>query len=329
MRSTPRHVRDRLIQWYYHWVLALITHMQKIVPHLWFDTQAKEAAEFYVSVFPDSKVTHASVLKNTPSGDCDLLSFTLSGQDFMAISAGPYFTINPSVSFLVNFDPSQSSDAKAQLDAVWEKLIVDGKALMPLSEYPFSAHYGWVEDKYGVSWQLILTKPEGEVRPHIIPFFMFVGDNYGKAEEATNFYLSVFKNAKRGTIVRHPAGAEPDKEGAVLFTDFMLEGQWFAAMESAHKHDFAFSEAISLLVNCDTQEEIDYYWEKLSAVKESEQCGWLKDKYGLSWQIVPSAMNEMMDKGTPEQIERVTKAFLQMKKFDLATLQAAYEGNNV
>lgn len=300
--------------------------MQNITPHLWFDTQAKEAAEFYVSVFPDSRVTHASVLKNTPSGDCDMMSFTLWGQDFMAISAGPYFTINPSVSFLVNVDPSQNSNAKAQLDAIWEKLIDGGKALMPLGEYPFSAHYGWVQDKYGVSWQLMLTKPEGDVRPPIIPFLMFVGDNYGKAEAATDFYLSVFKNAKRGTIARHPAGAAPDKEGAVLFTDFMLEGQWFAAMESAHTHNFAFSEAISLMVSCDTQEEIDYYWEKLSVVPEAEQCGWLKDKYGLSWQVTPSSMNDMMANGTPEQINRVTKAFLQMKKFDLATLQKAYTG---
>ena len=111
-----------------------------------------------------------------------------------------------------------------------------------------------------------------------------------------------------------------------MFTDFMLEGQWFAAMDSARMHDFAFSEAISFIVHCEDQAEIDYYWEKLSAVPESEQCGWLKDKYGLSWQIVPTAMDEMMSKGTPEQINRVTQSFLQMKKFDLATLQKAYDG---
>ncbi|HSX34680.1 MAG TPA: VOC family protein, partial [Candidatus Saccharimonadales bacterium] len=158
------------------------------------------------------------------------------------------------------------------------------------------------------------------------PSLMFVGDVTGKTEEATDFYLSVFKNSARGTIARYPAGVEPEKEGTVMFTDFQLENQWFAAMDSASMHEFTFTEAISLLVHCDTQEEIDYYWEKLSAVPESEQCGWLKDKYGVSWQIAPSNMGAMMEKATPEQMERFTKAFLQMKKFDIAKLQDAYNG---
>ena len=111
-----------------------------------------------------------------------------------------------------------------------------------------------------------------------------------------------------------------------MFTDFMLENQWFAAMDSAREHGFAFNEAASFMVSCGTQEEIDHYWEKLSAVPEAEQCGWLKDKYGLSWQVVPSDMDEMMRKGTPGQMARVTQAFLKMKKFDLAALRHAYEG---
>lgn len=300
--------------------------MQKIIPHLWFDTQAKEASEFYVSLFPDSEVTSVQTLSGTPSGDCDLVSFRLWGHSFMAISAGPYFALNPSISFMVNFDPAQDADAATRIDAVWEKLAEGGKVLMPIGAYPFSKRYGWVQDKYGLSWQLILTNPEGEVRPHIVPSLLFVGDNCGKAEEATDFYLSVFKDAKRGTIARYPAGMDPDKEGSIMFTDYMLAGQWFAAMDSGQKHEFAFNEAVSLLVNCDTQEEIDYYWEKLSAVPEAEQCGWLKDKYGVSWQISPSSLNEYMSKGTREQADRVTHAFLQMKKFDLAKLQDAYEG---
>lgn len=300
--------------------------MQKIIPHLWFDTEAKEAAEFYVSAFKDSKITNVTTLHDTPSGDADTVSFDLSGYSFMAISAGPYFKLNPSISFLLNFDPSRDAEALEHLDELWEKLSSGGKALMPLDEYPFSKRYGWIQDKYGVSWQLMLTNPEGEERPFIIPFFMFVKDAYGKAEEATDFYLSIFKDSKRGTLARYPAGMEPDKEGAVMFTDFQLEGQWFAAMESAHQHDFAFNEAVSLMVECDSQEEIDYYWERLSFVPEAEQCGWLKDVHGVAWQIVPTRMNEMMRAGTPEQIERVTKAFLAMKKFDLAALEAAYEG---
>jgi predicted 3-demethylubiquinone-9 3-methyltransferase (glyoxalase superfamily) len=110
-----------------------------------------------------------------------------------------------------------------------------------------------------------------------------------------------------------------------MFAEFMLEGQWFTAMDSGHMHAFDFNEAVSLVVHCEDQAEVDFYWEKLSAVPEAEQCGWLKDKYGVSWQIVPRDMDEYMQ-GTPEQIDRVTQAFLPMKKFDLAALRRAYEG---
>ncbi|MEZ4657827.1 MAG: VOC family protein [Caldilineaceae bacterium] len=109
-----------------------------------------------------------------------------------------------------------------------------------------------------------------------------------------------------------------------MFTDFRLRDQWFAAMDSAHEHNFAFNEAISLIVKCETQAEIDYYWEKLSAAPEAEQCGWCKDKFGVSWQITPTAMDAMMATGSKEQIARVTQAFLPMKKFDIAALQRAF-----
>ncbi len=302
--------------------------MQKIIPHLWYDKEAREAAEFYVSVFGgDSKITKINVIHGTPSGDCDIVSFQLWGYSFMSISAGPVFKLNPSVSFMVNFDPSQDKDAKTKIDEIWSKLAEGGKVLMPIQQYPFSERYGWIEDKYGVSWQLILTKPEGEERPLIIPSMLFVTETCDKAEEATNFYLSVFKNAKRGALAHYPAGMEPNKEGSIMFTDFMLEGQWFTAMDaSASMHHFAFNEAVSLIVNCDTQEEIDYYWEKLSAVPESEQCGWLKDKYGVSWQIAPVIMDDLMASGDKEKMARVTAAFLKMKKFNIAELQKAADG---
>ncbi|MFJ5713064.1 VOC family protein [Neobacillus sp. NPDC093127] len=299
---------------------------QKIVPHLWYDKEAKEAAEYYTFIFPDSKITDVTSIHDTPSGDSDIVTFELWGQKFMAISAGPYFKINPSISFVVNFDPSREKDAREKIDEVWNKMSEGGTVLMPLDQYPFSERYGWIQDKYGLSWQLILTKPEGEERPAIVPSFLFVGDKCGIAEEAISFYLSVFKNANQGLIVRYPKGMEPDKEGSIMFSDFSIENQWFAAMDSAHEHKFSFNEAISFIVYCDTQEEIDYYWEKLSAVPEAEQCGWLKDKFGISWQIVPSEMDAMMSKGTPEQLARVTKAFLKMKKFDLVELQKAYKG---
>ena len=298
---------------------------QKIVPHLWFDKEAEEAADFYCSVFPNSRITSLSTLYNTPSGDTDVVSFELWGYQFQAISAGPLFRFNPSVSFMVNFDPSQDKEARQRIDKIWNDLMEGGQALMPLDKYPFSERYGWVQDKYGVSWQLIYTDPEGEERPLIIPSLLFVGDIYGKAEGASDFYVSLFKDARRGAIARYPAGMEPDKEGMIMFTDFKLEGQWFSAMDSAREHGFGFNEAISFMVYCDDQEEIDYYWEWLSAVPEAEQCGWLKDKYGLSWQIVPTAMDEMMQDPDAERVDRLTQAFLKMKKFDLAVLQRAYD----
>lgn len=308
--------------------------MQKIVPHLWFDKEAKEAAGFYVSAFgADSKVTNVTTIHDTPSGDCDVVSFRLRGYEFTAFSAGPLFTINPSVSFMLNFDPSAGSgqapstdkNARKDLDALWKKLSDGGTPLMPLDKYPFSEHYGWIQDKYGVSWQLILTKPEGEPRPFIVPSLMFTGDKTGKADEAIDFYVSVFKNSKRGMSVPYPDGAAPEKDEKIMFADFMLEDQWFAAMDSGRMHAFTFNEAVSLLVRCKDQKEIDYYWEKLSAVPASEQCGWLKDKYGLSWQISPLEMETMMRSGDQEKIDRVTQAFLKMKKYDLAALQKAYK----
>ena len=293
--------------------------MQKITPHLWFDKEAKEAAEFYTSLLPDSQVTNISTLHDTPSGDCDVVSFELAGQPFMAISAGPLFKFNPSVSFHVK------CKTKEEVDAIWEKLSSGGKVLMPLDAYPFSERYGWIEDKYGLSWQVIYAG-NNEIQQTITPVLMFVGTVCGKTEEAVTFYTSVFHNANTFFLTRYGKGEEPDKQGTVQYVAFTLEGMEFGAMDSARDHHFAFNEAISFLVPCDTQAEIDYYWEKLSADPRAEQCGWLKDKFGLSWQIWPTAIGEMMKNGTREQIDRITQAFLPMKKFDLATLQRAYEG---
>ncbi|MDD5056125.1 MAG: VOC family protein [Candidatus Peribacteraceae bacterium] len=301
--------------------------MQKIVPHLWFDKEAKEAAAFYVSAFgKDSTVTNVTTLQNTPSGDCDIVSFTLRGFEYMAISAGPLFRFNPSVSFMLNFDPSRDAQAREHLDALWTTLSDGGTPLMPLDTYPFSDHYGWIQDRYGLTWQLILTKPEGEPRPFIIPSLMFTGDITGKADEAIDFYVSVFRGSKRGVSAPYPPGAAPEKAAKLMFAEFMLEGQWFVAMDSGHMHSFGFNEAVSLLVRCKDQKEIDYYWDRLSAVPEAEQCGWLKDKYGLSWQISPVDLDEMMNGHDRELINRVTQAFLKMKKVDLATLKNVYEG---
>lgn len=300
--------------------------MQKITSHLWYDKEAKEAAEFYVSLFPQSKITNNTNLKDTPSGDVDIVSFELWGQPFMAINAGPYFKFNPSISFMVNFDPAQDESALQQINEVWEKLSDGGEIRMPIDKYPFSERYGWVADKYGLNWQLILTNPNGEPRPSIIPSLLFVNDKAGLAEEAREFYLSVFKDSEPGALFHYSKNQEPNKEGTVMFSDFRLFNTWFVAMDGGGEHNFDFNESISFIVSCKNQEEIDYYWNKLSAVPEAEQCGWLKDKYGVSWQITPKEMDEMMNKGNPDQINRVTQAFLKMKKFDIEKLKEAYEG---
>jgi predicted 3-demethylubiquinone-9 3-methyltransferase (glyoxalase superfamily) len=201
---------------------------------------------------------------------------------------------------------------------LWQKLSDGGKVLMALDKYPFSEHYGWVQDKYGLSWQLMLSKPEGDWRPKIVPSIMFIGDNVGKAEEARDFYLSVFKNSKKGnTFPYEQADNLSEAAGNIAYEDFQLLGEWFAAMDSSFDHKFELNEAVSFIINCEDQAEIDYYWEKLSAVPESEQCGWCKDKYGVSWQIIPKNMGELIN--TPAAMN----AMMKMKKIDIVKLQQA------
>ncbi|MBI4149591.1 VOC family protein [Candidatus Woesearchaeota archaeon] len=286
---------------------------QKIVPHLWFDKEAVEAAEFYTSVFDNSKINFKTQIHDTPSGDCDIVGFQIKGYDFMAISAGPLFKINPSISFHAKCRTVED------VDKLWEKLSVGGTVMMELGEYPFSKRYGWIQDKYGVSWQVIYA--EGDSTQRITPVLMFTRDVCGKAEEAVEFYTSVFPGSKSQVFARYTKGEKPDKEGTVKYAQFVLEGQEFGAMDSAHEHKFAFNEAVSLMVNCKDQKEIDYFWGKLSAVPEAEQCGWVKDKYGVSWQIVPSNMGALMSKNP----EKTTPAMLKMKKIIIADLRKAGE----
>ena len=147
-----------------------------------------------------------------------------------------------------------------------------------------------------------------------------------QAEEAVNFYVSIFKDSKVGRIARYgEAGAEVSgrPKGTVMTVEFQLEGQEFLALNGGPI--FKFTEAISFIVNCETQEKIDEMWEKLSKGGEKGQCGWLKDKYGLSWQIVPPVLSEMLQDKDAEKTERVMKAMLQMKKLDIKTLKQAYE----
>jgi predicted 3-demethylubiquinone-9 3-methyltransferase (glyoxalase superfamily) len=274
---------------------------QKITPNLWFDHNAKDAVEFYVAAFPNSRIISSMNYPKTAAegladfqmdlaGDVLTIDFELGTQQFTAINAGPEFAFNPSISFLVNFDPASDDRACEHLDALWSRLIDGGEALMPLDAYPFSKRFGWVKDRYGLTWQLILTNPEGEARPFLIPALLFTGVNDKRAEEAIRFYLSLFPDSKSGALMRNT-------DGSLLFADFELAGQWFAAMDAGGvEHGFAFNEALSFEVICKDQAEIDFFWGKLSSVKTAEQCGWCKDMYGLSWQIVPQNMRELMEK---------------------------------
>ena len=291
--------------------------MAKIIPHLWFDHQASEAADFYTSVFPGSKKLEGATLHDTPSGTVDILNIELFGLSFQMINAGPLFKPNPSISFMVH------CQSLTQVDELWNKLIEGGQALMPLDSYPFSERYGWLSDRYGFSWQLL---PTPELAPSISPTLMFVGDNCGRAEEAIATYSELFPPGQVELMERYLEHEDPDRPGTIKHARFTLGGQRFAAMDSAYPHQFDFNEAVSLMVHCQDQAEIDRIWEALSAVPEAEQCGWLKDKFGVSWQIVPAALDRMMAEGDGEALARVTQAFLKMKKFDLAELLKAYRG---
>ncbi len=289
--------------------------MQKIVPHLWYDREAKEAALFYISLFDRSKLLDVRVIENTPSGDSEIVSFELAGQQFTAISAGPYFKFNPSISLMV------ACSSVEEIDTIWKAISVGGTELMPLGEYPFSKWYGWIQDRYGLSWQLMLL--DGNTAQKITPNLLFTSESCGFAEDAVKYYTEIFENSEIGIVSRYEAGEAVSPKAKVNFASFKLEGIDFSAMDNAFDADFNFNEAFSLIVNCKDQKEIDYFWDKLSAVPEAEQCGWVKDKFGVSWQIVPDNMDEILSNGTKDEIQRVTEVFLKMKKFDLDVLEKA------
>lgn len=302
--------------------------INNIAPCLWFDSEAEDAAKFYTSVFTNSsigattKYTKAGhEIHGQPEGKVMTVEFTLEGLNFVALNGGPLFKFNPSISFLV------ACATKEEVDALWQKLHEGGMALMELGAYPFSERYGWTTDRYGLSWQVMYASGS-EIKQKITPTLMFVGDVVGRAEEAMQFYTSIFPNSALGDIMRYEAGEGSDKPGTVKHGTFVLNRQQFAAMDSAYEHKFAFNEAISLLVRVDTQEEIDKYWEKLSegGDPKAQQCGWLKDKFGVSWQVSPIALDKMMLAADTEKVERVTNAFMPMKKIDLAELTRVFEG---
>lgn len=301
--------------------------MQRIIPNFWFDHNAEEAVDFYLSVFKDSKINatlHYPMTEEEGLADFqkDLagkvltIDFEISGFRFTAINADTTFKPTPAISFFY------SVDTKEEMDELWGKLVEGGKGLMDLGEYPFSKYYGWVQDKYGYSWQLMLNNPEGDKRPKIVPSLLFTGERDGQAEEAMKFYTSVFPDSEISSNVNHYPAEMPDRAGKISYADFTILGEWIAVMDGGVDHAFGFTPAISLMVLCHDQEEIDTYWAKLSANPEFEQCGWLEDKFGVSWQITPENMDELI------KVPGAYKRMMNMKKLDIAELENAGSDSN-
>lgn len=298
--------------------------MQKITPFLWFDHQAEEAINFYITLFPDSKITDtqrynedSAKASGQPAGSVMSASFELAGQRFAALNGGDYYKFTPATSFFVSCDTEQESDT------LWNKLSEGGKIMMPFQVYPFSKKFGWCADKFGVSWQINLAPNKQKISPCL----MFVGKQHGKTEEAVNMYTAMFKNSKIDMIARYEAGELDPAIGTIKHAEFTLDGYTFMAMDSSFKHDFTITGGISFLVNCENQAEVDEFCAKLTeGGGEQQPCGWLTDKYGVVWQIVPTILSKLLGDPDPEKSGRVMQAMLQMKKLEIAELQKAYDG---
>jgi predicted 3-demethylubiquinone-9 3-methyltransferase (glyoxalase superfamily) len=275
-----------------------------IVPCLWFDGKAKEAADFYCSVFSNSKVT-----TDTPM----VVRFEIEGKQLMGLNGGAQFKINPSISFFVTCQTDE------EINRIYKSLMEGGYALMDLDKYPWSEKYAWIADKFGLTWQLMLgTLPEGGQK--ITASFLFVGEQYGKAQDAIKLYTSIFPNSAIHHLETYKAGEE-QSEGNLKFGHFSLSNEMFAAMDGIGNHNFKFNEAFSLMVECETQAEIDEYWTRLTEGGEESRCGWLKDRFGVSWQIVPKVLGRLMT--DPSKAQRVMPKIMEMNKLDLEVLSNA------
>jgi predicted 3-demethylubiquinone-9 3-methyltransferase (glyoxalase superfamily) len=304
-----------------------MTMKQKIIPNLWFDDRAEEAATFYTSLFGRSGITTITrfheageEVHGQPAGSVSTVEFELAGYGMVALNGGPHFSFTPAISFFV------VCESRGEIDELWRRLSDGGEVMMPLDAYDWSERYGWVQDRYGLTWQLSLGGLS-DVGQKITPSLLFVGDRFGRAEEAIELYTSVFADSEVAGILRYQAG-EMGREGTVKHAQFTLDGEVFMVMDGPGEHPFSFNEAVSFIVPCATQEEIDHYWEKLSEGGDpsAQQCGWLKDRFGVSWQVVPLRLYAMLQDSDAERVGRVTRAFLRMKKLDLAALERAYQG---
>lgn len=289
--------------------------MQKMSTFLWFNNQAEEAAKFYTGLFSGSSLTDTALapfdIPPAKTGMALTSTFELAGRPFVGLNGGPTITFNPSISMFV------ACETEKEIDDLFQSLS-EGGILMPLQKYPFSPKYGWVKDRFGLSWQLNLAADKTKISP----LLMFTGPVAGKAEEAMRFYTSVFDGSEIGQISRYGPENGADA-GSINHGVFSLSGEQFMAMDSHLEHGFNFNESVSLAVNCDTQQEVDYYWDKLTPGGKEVACGWLKDKFGVFWQITPVILPRVLQGPDRERAARMMKAMMKMVKLDVAALEQA------
>jgi predicted 3-demethylubiquinone-9 3-methyltransferase (glyoxalase superfamily) len=295
-----------------------------IVPCVWLDDQAEEAAAFYAATFPAGRVTGRSRYPESfdnpgrkPRGSVLTVELEIAGQPVTVLNGGPLFVLNPSLSFFLHVATPDEANR------LFGALAEGGKALMPIDAYPWSERYGWVQDRFGVSWQVIAGRP-APGGSTVVPCLMFSGALAGRAEEAIRAYTAAFPEARVADLTRYEKGEGP--EGWVKHGRFLLSGQDVVAMDSPIDHGFTFNEALSLQVMCADEAEVDRYWELLSEGGEKGRCGWLKDRFGLSWQVVPRAFLGWMESPDAAARDRAFRAMLEMGKLDAAALRRAFEG---
>ncbi len=290
--------------------------MQKITPHLWLDQEAKAAALFYTSIFENTHFVGSTTIKDTPSGEIEIAVFELEGLRFYAMSteAEAPFKLNASLSITV------ACTTEKEIDELWEALSQNGNIMMPLQAYPFAQKYGWVADRYGLSWQLMLQENVVPKQKMTISF-LFAGDGCGRAEEAARFYTNLFPQAKILTTSYYSEGEAKSPQARVNYLSFTLEGQAFTAMDHGYGGEETFNEAFSILVHCKDQKEIDDLWRRLSADPENEACGWLKDRFGVSWQLMPEQFEKTLLFGSEKLVAETFKVFSTMKKPDIKKLE--------
>lgn len=273
-----------------------------IYPCIWCNNNAREMADYYLSIFPEAEIADQNQW---------VVVLTIHRQRIMLLNGGDMFRPNPSISLMY------LTTDEDEVEAIYAHLTEGGRDLMPLDSYPFSPKYAWVEDRYGVSWQLYAGE-EQDIVQKIVPTLMFVGDNNGKAEKAIDFYTSVFPTSEKRGILRY-SGNEGETAGNVQHAEFKINDYLLMIMDSSYPHAFDFTDGMSLVVECHTQEEIDDYWEKLTADGGVESmCGWLRDKNGVSWQITPIVMKDLLLKSP-----KVMEVMMTMQKMDIRRLQEA------